>query len=69
MGIPNVGAVSCLSLMARTKKSHEYRNYFIACEEKLKEKTQGKLPSYSEALRQLVSVSIGKEAITLLLLN
>lgn len=49
-----------ISMMARTEKSHEYRNYFIACKEKLKEKTQAKLSSYSEALRQLASVSIGK---------
>lgn len=26
-----------IAMMARTKKSHEYRNYFLVCEEKLKE--------------------------------
>ena len=41
-----------IAMMARTKKSHEYRNYFIECENKLK-LTQPKLPTYAEALRQL----------------
>jgi anti-repressor protein len=26
-----------IAMMARTEKSHEYRNYFIACEQKIKE--------------------------------
>lgn len=26
-----------IAMMARSKKAHEYRDYFIACEEKLKE--------------------------------
>lgn len=39
-------------MMARTEKSHEYRNYFIECENKLIS-MQPKLPTYAEALRQL----------------
>ncbi|MFW2487572.1 antA/AntB antirepressor family protein [Clostridium chromiireducens] len=42
-----------IAMMAKTKKSHEYRNYFIACEDKLKEIVKPALPSYTEALRQL----------------
>ena len=41
-----------IAMMARTSKSHEYRNYFIECEKKAKANVP-KLPSYSEALRQL----------------
>lgn len=29
-----------IAMMARTEKSHEYRNYFIQCEEKIKENKQ-----------------------------
>jgi anti-repressor protein len=44
-----------LAMMSKSKKSHEYRNYFIECENKLKEATQFKLPNtYKEALLQLV---------------
>lgn len=44
-----------LAMMARTEKSHEYRNYFIKCENKLKE-NQPKLPkTYKEALKELLS--------------
>ena len=31
-----------IAMMARTEKSHEYRNYFINCEKKLKEAVQAK---------------------------
>lgn len=41
-----------IAMMARTEKSHEYRNYFIECENKLIS-MQPKLPTYVEALRQL----------------
>lgn len=41
-----------IAMMARTEKSHEYRNYFIECEKKLIS-MQPKLPTYAEALRQL----------------
>lgn len=44
-----------IAMMARTEKSHEYRNYFISCEKKLKEKETSKLPTtYKEALVQLL---------------
>lgn len=44
-----------IAMMARTEKSHEYRQYFIECEKKLKEVQQPKLPqTYLEALEALV---------------
>lgn len=44
-----------LAMMSKSKKAHEYRNYFIDCENKLKEIAQPKLPStYKEALLQLI---------------
>lgn len=54
-----------IAMMARTKKSHEYRNYFIVCEKKLKEIVQPKLPTYSEALRQLADKIEQNEKLTL----
>lgn len=45
-----------IAMMARTEKSHEYRNYFIECEKKLKEQNIKKLPqNYLEALKELVA--------------
>ena len=37
-----------IAMMARTKKSHEYRNYFIQCEKKLKEVVQPKLSAMDQ---------------------
>ena len=42
-----------LAMMARTIKSHEYRNYFIKCEKKLKENIQ--LISAKEEIKELKS--------------
>ena len=42
-----------LAMMARTIKSHEYRNYFIKCEKKLKENT--KLISVQQEIKELKS--------------
>lgn len=42
-----------IAMMARTKKSHEYRNYFIKCEKKLKENTQ--LISAQQEIKELKS--------------
>lgn len=53
-----------IAMMARTEKSHEYRNYFIECEKKLKEVTTPKLPqTYKEALIELVKTIEEKERI------
>ncbi|GEQ22494.1 hypothetical protein CBU02nite_30000 [Clostridium butyricum] len=40
-----------IAMMARTVKSHEYRNYFIKCEKKLKENT--KLISAQQEIKEL----------------
>lgn len=42
-----------IAMMARTVKSHEYRNYFIKCEKKLKENT--KLISAQQEIKELKS--------------
>lgn len=53
-----------IAMMARTEKSHEYRNYFIECEKKLKEVTTPKLPqTYKESLIELVKTIEEKERI------
>lgn len=53
-----------IAMMARTEKSHEYRNYFIECEKKLKEVITPKLPqTYKEALIELVRTIEEKERI------
>lgn len=53
-----------IAMMARTEKSHEYRNYFIECEKRLKEVTTPKLPqTYKEALIELVKTIEEKERI------
>lgn len=53
-----------IAMMARTEKSHEYRNYFIECEKKLNEIQQPKLPTtYKEALLELVATIEEKERI------
>ncbi len=45
-----------IAMMARTEKSHEYRNYFIKCEKKLKEVVTQQLPQdYLSALKALVA--------------
>lgn len=43
-----------IAMMARTEKSHEYRNYFIECEKKLKSKQPVLPTTYKEALLALV---------------
>lgn len=54
-----------ICMMARTQKSHEYRNYFIECEKQLQSQ-QFKLPSnYKEALLQLVEAEEEKERLLL----
>lgn len=53
-----------IAMMARTEKSHEYRNYFIECEKKLKEVITPELPqTYKEALIELVKTIEEKERI------
>lgn len=45
-----------IAMMARTEKSHQYRNYFIECEKKLNGVNKPKLPStYKEALIDLLA--------------
>lgn len=46
-----------LAMMAKTKKSHEYRNYFLSCEKELKQQLQQpQLPTdYLSALKALVA--------------
>lgn len=39
-----------IAMMARTKKSHEYRNYFIECEKQVKEIIQPKLSKELQAI-------------------
>lgn len=43
-----------IAMMARTEKSHEYRNYFIECEKRLKNKQPVLPTTYKEALLALV---------------
>lgn len=43
-----------IAMMAKTKKSHEYRNYFIQCEKKVKELKRITPQNYIEALKALV---------------
>ena len=45
-----------IAMMARTEKSHEFRNYFIECEKKLREVSTPQLPQdYLSALKALVA--------------
>lgn len=44
-----------IAMMARTKKSHEYRNYFIECEKRLKENNPTIPKTYKEALKELLA--------------
>lgn len=53
-------------MMARTEKSHEYRNYLIECEKKIKEVTRPQLPQdYLSALKALVESEEEKQRIYL----
>jgi len=53
-----------IAMMARTEKSHDYRNYFIKCEKQLQDNI--KIPSsYKEALLQLIQAEEEKEILVL----
>lgn len=53
-----------IAMMARTEKSHQFRQYFIECEKKLREVSTPKLPTtYKEALIELVAAIEEKEKI------
>lgn len=55
-----------IAMMARTEKSHEYRNYLIECEKKVREVTRPQLPKdYLSALKALVESEEEKQRISL----
>ena len=55
-----------IAMMARTEKSHEYRNYLIECEKKIKEVTRPQLPQdYLSALKALVESEEEKQRLYL----
>lgn len=55
-----------IAMMARTEKSHDYRNYLIECEKKLREVTRPQLPQdYLSALKALVESEEEKQRISL----
>lgn len=55
-----------IAMMARTEKSHEYRNYLIECEKKIKEVTRPQLPQdYLSALKALVESEEEKQRLSL----
>ena len=55
-----------IAMMARTEKSHEYRNYLIECEKKVREVTRPQLPQdYLSALKALVESEEEKQRISL----
>lgn len=55
-----------ITMMARTEKSHDYRNYLIECEKKIREVTRPQLPQdYLSALKALVESEEEKQRLSL----
>lgn len=55
-----------IAMMARTEKSHDYRNYLIECEKKVREVTRPQLPQdYLSALKALVESEEEKQRLSL----